>query len=302
MWNSRGTAILFGLLAVVILVEGFEDAQQKGDSYLAAFENSQHINANKASGAVRVPRDEYSSLVQSSSYDYSLASSSGYGASAAGGSYGAPAPKPAYGAPKPVYGPPPPMSSGYGPPAPVYHGKPYLSPENWLLSKLKLKFDWFVLAKILLKIVIFKKIVKFIALLCLLFFIPTLKPMITESGGDSEGDDKRRSYDLSYNYDSRLNEVTRFALKALESFTIDNELYCPEENLLSCRAKRMFDVIDEEYPLKKILGMYVPHSSSFRNLFGSSQLSINAEPATVESDDSHHQSIDSSNEGAEQED
>lgn len=52
-------------------------------------------------------------------------------------------------------------------------------------------------------------------------------------------------------YDTRLNHVTTFALKAMEAFTIDNELYCPEENFLGCRAKRMFDVIDEEYPLKE---------------------------------------------------
>lgn len=78
------------------------------------------------------------------------------------------------------------------------HGKPYMSPESWLLNKLKLKFSWFTLAKILLKIVIFKKIVKFIALLCLLFFIPTLKPSESDSdhsGGDNE-DEHRRSYDL----------------------------------------------------------------------------------------------------------
>lgn len=135
-----------------------------------------------------------------------------------------------------------------------------MSPESWLLNKLKLKFSWFTLAKILLKIVIFKKIVKFLALLCLLFFIPTLKPSESESE-HSDDESRRRSYDLQYDYDTRLNHVTTFALKAMEAFTIDNELYCPEENFLGCRAKRMFDVIDEEYPLKEILRMYVPHSS-----------------------------------------
>lgn len=70
-----------------------------------------------------------------------------------------------------------------------------MSPESWLLNKLKLKFSWFTLAKILLKIVIFKKIVKFLALLCLLFFIPTLKPSESESE-HSDDESRRRSYDL----------------------------------------------------------------------------------------------------------
>ncbi|XP_053698843.1 uncharacterized protein LOC128745792 [Sabethes cyaneus] len=206
------------------------------------------IGKYKRNSLIRIPRDDYSSI-PSTSYEYSLTPSS-YGPPAMS-TYGAP-PKPVYGPPKPVYGPP---TSGYGPPVPAGNGIPYLSPESWLLSKLKLKFSWFTLAKILLKLVIFKKIVKFIALLCLLFFIPTLKPSESDnnqSGGDNGGEDyRRRTYDMHYNYDIQLNEVTRFALKALEAFTIDNELYCPEDNLLSCRAKRMFDFIDEEYPLRR---------------------------------------------------
>ncbi|XP_058467945.1 uncharacterized protein LOC131440566 isoform X2 [Malaya genurostris] len=239
------------ILTLAWLVAG-EKTKATKDSYLAALQNSYKIN-----GLVRIARDDYSSI-PSTSYEYSLAPSSSYGAPS--GSYGTP-PKAAYGPPKPVYGPPQPV---YGTLAPASNGMPYLSPESWLLSKLKLKFSWFTLAKILLKLVIFKKIVKFIALLCLLFFIPTLKPSESDgdhSGGDNNGDDyRRRSYSLRYDYDSRLNEVTRFALKAMEAFTIDNELYCPVENLLSCRAKRMFDYIDEEYPLKNIIQMF------FRNV------------------------------------
>ncbi|XP_058814033.1 uncharacterized protein LOC131677946 [Topomyia yanbarensis] len=244
-------------VTLVCLVAGEEAVK---DSYLAALQNSYKINGNKGNGLVRIAREDYSSI-PSTSYDYSLAPSTNYGPPPTG-SYGAP-PKAVYGPPKPVYGASQPI---YGPLAPNDNGKPYLSPESWLLSKLKLKFSWFTLAKILLKLVIFKKIVKFIALLCLLFFIPTLKPSESnsdQSGGDSGGDDyRRRSYNLQYDYDTRLNEVTRFALKAMEAFTIDNELYCPEENLLSCRAKRMFDYIDEEYPLKQILRMYISNGSA----------------------------------------
>uniref|UniRef100_A0A8D8GDJ5 (northern house mosquito) hypothetical protein n=1 Tax=Culex pipiens TaxID=7175 RepID=A0A8D8GDJ5_CULPI len=186
---------------------------------------------------------------------------------------------------------------------------PFLSPEGWLLSKLKFKLNWFTLAKILLKIVIFKKIVKFIALLCLLFFIPTLKPSESDSdsGEGERGDDyRRRSYDLKYDYDHRLKEVTRFALKAMEAFTIDNEIYCPEENLLSCRAKRMFDVIDEEYPLQSVLRMFVPYSKSVQTAF---RMQAKKEDHVNDDDDHNGNSIDqtsstaaSSNEGVERDD
>ncbi|XP_055523689.1 uncharacterized protein LOC129717649 [Wyeomyia smithii] len=246
--------ILNSVLVISILIVRTVAGDKAGDSYLAALKNSHDINGNK--GLIRIPRDDYSS-VPSASYEYSL-TPSGYETPSIG-AYGAP-PKPVYGAPKPVYGPATPV---YSPPTPAGNGVPYLSPESWLLSKLKLKFSWFTLAKILLKLVIFKKIVKFIALLCLLFFIPTLKPSESDNNQNGGDDYRRLTYDKHYDYDTQLNEVTRFALKALEAFTIDNELYCPEDNLLSCRAKRMFDFIDEEYPLKKILRMFFFNAGKF---------------------------------------
>lgn len=48
-------------------------------------------------------------------------------------------------------------------------------PQFWLFDKFSKKTDLLLMTKILLKIIIFKKIVKFIALVCLLFFIPALK-------------------------------------------------------------------------------------------------------------------------------
>uniref|UniRef100_A0A182T9W6 Uncharacterized protein n=1 Tax=Anopheles maculatus TaxID=74869 RepID=A0A182T9W6_9DIPT len=217
---------------------------------------------------IRISRGDYN-IVPSSSYDYSVPSAN-YGPPTSTGNelyqpaphkeYGPP-PKPVYGPPKSIYGPPPPPPPPPG--GPVSHGMPYFSPENWLLSKLKFKFDLFTIGKILLKLVIFKKIVKFIALLCLLFFIPTLKP--SGGGGHSEEsseEDRRRSYDLQYDYEQRLGEMTKFALTALEAFTVDNALYCPEENLLSCRFKRMFDVIDESYPVSRIYTIYLPPTTT----------------------------------------
>lgn len=45
-----------------------------------------------------------------------------------------------------------------------------------LLEKFHLKLDIFTVLKIILKLVIFKKIISFIAILCLLLFIPKFKP------------------------------------------------------------------------------------------------------------------------------
>lgn len=99
---------------------------------------------------------------------------------------------PIYGPPQQAYGPPPPLPpSGYGAPlGPSGYGYPsgygqmgYGLPGHWLLDKLKLKLDIFTVGKILLKLLIFKKIVKFFAIICLLLFLPKLK----HDNGDSHG-------------------------------------------------------------------------------------------------------------------
>ncbi|XP_049282102.1 uncharacterized protein LOC125763254 [Anopheles funestus] len=264
------------LIVTLTVITGFgwgaetDEAKNAKDSYLAALKNSHKINALPYKGTpIRISRGDYN-IVPSSSYEYSVPSGN-YGPPTATGNelyqpaphkeYGLP-PKPVYGPPKPIYGPPAPYPPPPPPPGPVSHGMPYFSPENWLLSKLKFKFDLFTVGKILLKLVIFKKIVKFIALLCLLFFLPTLKPSGGGHGDESSEEDRRRSYDIQYDYEQRLGEMTKFALTALEAFTVDNALYCPEENLLSCRFKRMFDVIDESYPVSRIYSIYLPPTTT----------------------------------------
>lgn len=120
----------------------------------------------------------------------------------------------------PSYGPPPSSFSGYhyGPsfgqrPINVYNYGP--SPQkfpiihsaprdevHWLFDKFKFKLDLFTIGKILLKLIIFKKIVKFIALICLLLFLPRLqtKPlnvvdMLSGGGDESEEEiDEKRSF------------------------------------------------------------------------------------------------------------
>lgn len=52
------------------------------------------------------------------------------------------------------------------------------TPKNalvYLWNKFKEKIDAILLSKILLKLIVFKKLVKFLSLICLLFFLPSLK-------------------------------------------------------------------------------------------------------------------------------
>lgn len=60
-----------------------------------------------------------------------------------------------------------------------------------ILDKFKFKLDLFTLGKILLKIVIFKKIVSLIAIICLLLFIPSLKHIKGDDDLD-ESDELRK--------------------------------------------------------------------------------------------------------------
>lgn len=95
--------------------------------------------------------------------------------------YGGPYHKPEtnYGFPKPSYG------------APTYLPPPTKNPQNidsrWLWDNLKFKLDLYTIGKIILKIVIFKKIVKFFAIICMLLVLPTLKSKfaMTLDDGDS---------------------------------------------------------------------------------------------------------------------
>lgn len=139
-------------------------------------------------------------------------------------------PSPSYGPPSPSYGAPPssygPPSSEYGPSVFGYHYGPPGRPVNvynygpspqkfpvihsaprdevhWLFDKFKFKLDLFTIGKILIKLIIFKKIVKFIALICLLLFLPKLQPKqmnIVEmlAGGDEseEEAEEKRSFDF----------------------------------------------------------------------------------------------------------
>lgn len=62
---------------------------------------------------------------------------------------------------------------------------------EWFLAKLMKKIDLVLISKIMLKLIIFKKIIKFIGLICLMMFIPILKKKFEESYDSSEEDGRR---------------------------------------------------------------------------------------------------------------
>jgi hypothetical protein len=67
-------------------------------------------------------------------------------------------------------------------------------PQFWLFDKYASKVDLLFMTKVLLKIIVFKKIVKFIALICLLFFLPTINDNSDEDKKDSRNLDVYGKY------------------------------------------------------------------------------------------------------------
>jgi hypothetical protein len=153
--------------------------------------------------------------------------SSNYGSPGVSSTYGSPGvssyyPAPSYGPPT-SYGPSPSYGPSHYPTTTVIHQMPSMpeaqksSHSEWFIAKIMKKFDLILVSKILLKVsvnlrkigeilcifnetkfyqnsqlIIFKKIVKFIGIICLLMFIPILKKKFEEHTGDSEEEEDRR--------------------------------------------------------------------------------------------------------------
>lgn len=113
-------------------------------------------------------------------------------------SYGPPAqsygpPANGYGPPAQTYGPPvpKPLPPVYGPPLKPSYGVPYTAPGLGLLDKLSLKLDILTVAKLLLKFLIFKKLVTMLAVVCMLLVIPKLISFKKDDSGPSNDEDER---------------------------------------------------------------------------------------------------------------
>ncbi|CAK9807414.1 hypothetical protein ANTQUA_LOCUS5188 [Anthophora quadrimaculata] len=149
-----------------------------------------------------------------------------------------------------AYGP---ATPGYGAGVPYGHGVPHGMSEPVHLGFPSIDFSWpfalklnaFTLAKILLKLVIFKMIVKFIAVICLLLFIPKLEIKKKGNKGGMDNDDEeegRRAIDAIDGESrmwARLNLLTAVVNDALEQHRDPNESRS-ECSTLGCRVRRDF--------------------------------------------------------------
>uniref|UniRef100_A0A336MN52 CSON004151 protein n=1 Tax=Culicoides sonorensis TaxID=179676 RepID=A0A336MN52_CULSO len=194
----------------------------------------------------------------SNGYDYKPPSTS-YGqpidtyvppASSYGGPYHKP-PQSSYGPPSyaaPVYlQAPPPNYVPYGPPA--EESSKGGSLEKWLLEKIKFKIDFYTIGKILLKLVIFKKIVKFIGLICLLMFIPTLKKKLgmddkdQHDSEDSEDSEERllKNSNAFHISSRKLDDLTLMLTRAIETFAVQGIACTDDDPNSECKFSNIYN-------------------------------------------------------------
>ncbi|CAG4930010.1 unnamed protein product [Colias eurytheme] len=159
------------------------------------------------------------------------------------GSYGPPTAS--YGPPSPAYGPPihKPLPV-YGPPRPSY-GVPYTAPGLGFFDKLSLKLDILTIAKLMLKFLIFKKIVTMIAVVCMLLVIPKLISFKKDKGGDDNNDEDDRQFGHK-----NLLELTS-AQQLLERAMYVYGRQQPSCGL-TCRVRRVLDDIYEFEPYFRV--------------------------------------------------
>ncbi|XP_035740769.1 uncharacterized protein LOC118449812 isoform X3 [Vespa mandarinia] len=109
-----------------------------------------------------------------------------------------------------------------------------------------LKLNAFTLAKILLKLVLFKMIVKFIAVICLLLFIPKLE--IIKKANKDEAEEEGRVLFSSSTAWERLNLLTEVVINSVDNYMAQNEDGRYEErskndedcSTLMCRLRSTF--------------------------------------------------------------
>ncbi|XP_072388864.1 uncharacterized protein [Diabrotica undecimpunctata] len=227
---KKTIVIFFGILCGVFDFQKSGSLLVAADSYLDAYKESQNEKLDaavtKKGNINREYTGEYPAPYQ---YGPPTQPVSNYGPPAP--QYGAPVygpPNPGPPAPPPPPPPPPPPAPQpvYGPPAPIYgppgssiqvfYGAPHALGSLW--EKLKWKLDLFTLGKILLKLVLFKKFVSFVAVLCLLFFIPALKNKFGFGNNGGEGDLNYRSIgridakELDMLYSTVYKAIDQFSL------------------------------------------------------------------------------------------
>ncbi|CAL1673812.1 unnamed protein product [Lasius platythorax] len=203
-------------------------------------------------------------------------------------------PQNSYGPPQNPYGPPqdapsfypqtssygpqqgnsyPPPQQGYGPsihtsiPTPIYSA-PYALPDVSHISLLPsfdlglpfaLKLNAFTIAKIILKLVIFKMIVKFIAAICLLLFIPKLE-IIKKKVSNKDDDDEERSLSSPFTSLETLNSLEGVVRNSVEKYEAQNSARSNSTEkctTLTCRITEALTFHESWYDYLNLFNSYV---------------------------------------------
>ncbi|KAG6450878.1 hypothetical protein O3G_MSEX006786 [Manduca sexta] len=160
--------------------------------------------------------------------------------------YGPPAqtygpPAHTYGPSAQTYGPPvhKPLPPIYGPPMKPSYPVPYGAPSLGFFDKLAFKLDILTIGKLMLKFLIFKKLVTMLAVVCMLLVIPKL--ISFKKDGNSNKDEDERSFGRS-NIEE-LTSVQQLLERAISVYR-RQEPNCG----VACRARRVLDDVYEFQP------------------------------------------------------
>ncbi|XP_043500684.1 uncharacterized protein LOC122523129 isoform X2 [Polistes fuscatus] len=125
------------------------------------------------------------------------------------------------------------------------YSTPYGYPSSSIIEFPKIDFSWpfalklnaFTLAKILLKLILFKMIVKFIAVICLLLFIPKLEIIKKPNKNESE-EEEGRNY---FGSNADLNLLTEMVMSSVEKYAALNKAKKNEDcTTTMCLFRRAF--------------------------------------------------------------
>lgn len=142
--------------------------------------------------------------------------------------------------------------SEYGVPLSPVYGAPFAAPDHGFKG-LSVGLDFATVCKIILKVLIFKMIVKFIAVICVLLFLPKL-----DSGGSSAGDSKLllSNEDTGGAFKGQLNRLTRLVLESVDKNSApETEENCAGDAL--CRLRRVAEYVDGHNSVPRLLTMFL---------------------------------------------
>ncbi|KAL1490829.1 hypothetical protein ABEB36_013456 [Hypothenemus hampei] len=189
------------------------------DSYLDAYQELKNKAQKKSDQVYPAYSGNQYGPIQSPTYQY------GPPVRPLGQEYGPPPPSQYQPSPNGLYG-----EAQYGPvygqPAAqnlqVFYGVPHAMINVWdrFLNTIKWKLDVFTIGKIILKLVIFKKIVSFIAIICLLLFIPSLKHK--KVSNDVQDEINKRNLLLPKANDKSLEEIGLSLRTALQTHLLNH--------------------------------------------------------------------------------